>query len=195
LYGVCSKKVRGIDMGAYKDIKTGLEQAIETDWLTKGISEKKLKKEKTSAMKKAERDIARERKKSIRAYRKMHRRHRRELVKLAKQVREWDYGWLYDSTIMQIRHMYEYYSEGNNIWQSEESLNTILEQLKHVLDLDDEMKHLWDNYESNVIKNDDGSISVSEEGHKKYVTIKDREQELYEEIYSYIGKYIQWWWD
>lgn len=133
--------------------------------------------------------------KEMRAYRKMHRRHRRELVKLAKEVREWDYGWLYDSTIMQIRHMYEYYSKGNNIWQSEESLNTILEQLKHVLDLHNEMEHLWDDYESNLINNDDGSITVSEEGHKKYVAIKDREQELYEEIYSYIGKYIQWWWD
>ena len=116
-------------------------------------------------------------------------------MKLARTIREWDYGWLYDSTIMQIRHMYEYYSKGNNIWQSEESLNTILEQLKHVLDLHNEMEHLWDDYESNLINNDDGSITVSEEGHKKYVAIKDREQELYEEIYSYIGKYIQWWWD
>ena len=133
--------------------------------------------------------------KERRAYNKMYRRHRRELVKHARETREWDYGWLYDSTIMQIRHMYEYYSKGNNIWQSEESLNTILEQLKHVLDLHNEMEHLWDDYESNLINNDDGSITVSEEGHKKYVAIKDREQELYEEIYSYIGCTIQYWWD
>jgi hypothetical protein len=170
-----------------------------TNWLTIGMSAEKLAKEKLKAIKQAEKELSRqekkERKKEMRAYRKMHRRHRRELIKHAKETGEFDYSWLYDSTIMQIRHMYEYYSEGNNIFQSEESLNTILEQLKHVLDLNDEMDHLWDNYESNVIKNDDGSISVTEEGHKKYAAIRDREHELYEEIYSYIGKYIEWWWD
>lgn len=170
-----------------------------SDWLIKDISPEKLAKEKAKTIKQADKELARiekkEKKKSIRAYRKMHRRHRKELVKLAKETREWDYSWLHDMVIMQIKHMYEYYSEGNNIFQSEESLNTILEQLKHVLDLNDEMNHLWDNYESNVIKNDDGSISVTEEGHKKYAAIKDREQELYEEIYSYIGEYLQGWWD
>jgi hypothetical protein len=170
-----------------------------TDWLIRGMSPEQLAKEKAKAIKQAARYTARiekkERKREMRAYRKMYRRHRKELMKHAKETREWDYGWLYDSTIMQIRHMYEYYSEGNNIFQSEESLNTILEQLKHVLDLNYELEHLWDNYESNVVKNDDGSISVTEEGHKKYVAIRDREQGIYEEIYSYIGKYIQWWWD
>ena len=170
-----------------------------TDWLIRGISPEKLAKEKAKAIKQAERYMARqekkERNKEMHAYRKMYRRHRKELVKHAKETREWDYGWLYDSTIMQIRHMYEYYSVGNNVWQCDESKNEILGQLKHVLDLNDELDHLWDNYESNIIENDDGSISVTERGHKKYAAIKDREQEIYEEIYSYIGKYIQWWWD
>ena len=115
--------------------------------------------------------------KEMRAYRKMHRKHRKELVKNAKETRDWDYCWLYDSTIMQIRHMYEYYTAGNNVCQSEESLNTILEQLKHVLDLNDEMEHLW------------GGKYLDFEGRLK------REQELYEEIYSYIGSHLQWWWD
>ena len=135
--------------------------------------------------------------KRMREYNKMHRRQRRELVKHAKETRNWDYCWLYDSTIMQIRHMYEYYSAGNNVWQSDESRDEILSQLAHVLDLNDEMNHLWDSYdhESNLIINEDGSFSVSDEGAKQYRAIRDREQELYEEIYSYIGKYIQWWWD
>lgn len=170
-----------------------------TDWLTIGMSVEELAKEKLKAIKKAEKEQSRqekkERKKEMRAYRKMHRRHRRELIKHAKETCEFDYSWLYDSTIMQIRHMYEYYSEGNNIFQSDESLNTILEQLQHVLDLNDEMNHLWDGYESNVIKNDNGSLSVSEEGHKRYAAIKDREHALYEEIYSYIGSHLQYWWD
>lgn len=133
--------------------------------------------------------------KEMRAYRKMYRRHRKELIKHAKETREWDWCWLHDSTIMQIQHLYDYYAEGNNVWQCDESRHEILDQLAHVLDLNDELEHIWDNYESNIVNNEDGSISVTEEGHKKYSAIRDRERELYEEIYSYIGKYIQWWWD
>lgn len=129
------------------------------------------------------------------AYRKMYHQHRKELIKLAKEDRDFDYGWLDEFVRVKIKHMYEYFSEGNNVWQSDESLNEILEQLKHVLDLYDEMDGLWNNYKSNTIKNEDGSVTVTDEGANKYLTIKTREQELYEEIYSYIGKYIQWWWD
>ena len=53
--------------------------------------------------------------KEQRAFNKMHRRHRKELVKHAKKTCEWDWGWLHDSVIMQIRHIHEYYSEGNNV--------------------------------------------------------------------------------
>ena len=117
--------------------------------------------------------------KEMRAYRKMYHRHRKELVQLAKQDRDFDWGWLYEFTIMKIKHMYEYFSEGNNVCQSEESLNEILSQLKHVLNLNEELDSLW---------NTDGDT-------KGYLEKQKREQELYEEIYSYIGKYIQWWWD
>ena len=133
--------------------------------------------------------------KEMHAYRKMYRRHRRELVKHAKTIREWDYCWLYDSTIMQIRHMYEYYTARNNVYQSDESLNEILVQLKHVLDLHDEMDHLWDNHTGGHIENEDGSITATEESANSYIRIRNREQELYEEIFAYIGKHIQWWWD
>lgn len=39
--------------------------------------------------------------KEMRAYNKMYCRHRRELVRLAKTIREWDYCWLYDE---RVRH-------------------------------------------------------------------------------------------
>lgn len=133
--------------------------------------------------------------KDLRIYRKLHRKHRKELVKHAKETYEFDWGWLYESTIMQIKHMYEYYSAGNNVCQSEESLNQIIEQLKHVLDLADELEHLWDTWDYDYIKNDDGSITATEDSANSYRKIGAREQELYEEIYSYIGKNIQWWWD
>ena len=133
--------------------------------------------------------------KEMRAYRKTYRRHRKELIKLAKQDRDWDYGWLDEFVRAKIKHMYKYFSDRNNVWQSDESLNEILEQLKHVLDLYKEFDSLWDSYESNLIQNEDGSVTVTDEGAKKYLAIRDREQELYEEIYSYIGKVILYWWD
>lgn len=133
--------------------------------------------------------------KEMRAYRKMHRRHKRELVKLAKTIREWDYGWLYDSTIMQIRHMYEYYTARNNVWQSDESLLSLIDSLKYVIDLDDELEHLWDDHANECIVNEDGSISATEESAKNFLDRSKREQELYREIYYHIGSNILTWWD
>ena len=118
--------------------------------------------------------------KEIRKYCKMHRKHRKELIKLVKETREWDFGWLHDMVIMQIRHMYEYYSAGNNVYQSEETLNRVLESLKHTLDLQDELDTLWDKERDDLTN---------------YNDLIKRESELYAEIYAYIGQNIQWWWD
>jgi hypothetical protein len=133
--------------------------------------------------------------KEMRAYRKMYRRHRKELVKHAKETREWDYCWLYDSTIMQIRHMYEYYTARNNVWQSDESLIPLIDSLKHVLDLDYELEHLWDDHIGGHTVNEDGSISATEESAKSFLDRSKREQELYREIYYHIGSNILTWWD
>lgn len=133
--------------------------------------------------------------KEMRAYNKMHRRHRRELVKLAKTIKEWDYGWLYDSTIMQIRHMYEYYTARNNVYQSDESLLSLIDSLKYVLDLDNELEHLWDDHIRGHVVNEDGSITSTEESVKSFIDKSKREQELYREIYNHIADNIMTWWD
>lgn len=136
--------------------------------------------------------------KELRAYRKMHRRHRKELIKHAKATGEWDWCWLHDSIMMQIRHMHEYYSEGNNVWQDNETRLPIIEQLQHIMDLEVEIDRMQDDkyggiefvHENGVCKaiySDD----YLERAQKWY----DREQELYEEIYNSIGKNLRWWWD
>lgn len=119
--------------------------------------------------------------KEWRTYNKMHRKHRKELIKHAKKTGEYDWCWLHESIIMQIKHMHEYYSAGNNVWQIDESRLQIVEQLKHALDLQAEIERMEDDYP------DDYKDKVLE-----YVK---KEQELYEEFYSYIGKYLRWWWD
>ena len=112
--------------------------------------------------------------KEMRVYRKMHRRHRKELIKHAKETREWDWGWLHDSVIMQIRHMYEYYTARNNVCQSEESLASLINSLKYVLDLNDKINHLYDDHTKGFV---------------------DEEALLYKEIYMYISDNLLSWWD
>lgn len=133
--------------------------------------------------------------KETRAYNKMHRRHRRELINHAKETREWDWSYLHDSIIMQIRHMYEYYTAGNNVMQSDESNKIVIDQLSHVLDLAKEIEDIADEDPSFFLK--DGKIQYicQEDYEKKFAELAEREHNLYKELYSYIGEYIRWWWD
>ena len=124
--------------------------------------------------------------KEMRAYRKMRRRHRRELMRLAKQVQPFDYGWLDELVLTQVKHMYEYFAAGNNVWQTDETRLPIVEQLKHVLDLYEEMDCIW----SRDTKDEGGFDSID-----KIKAQYAREDELYREIYSYIGSNLTGWWD
>ena len=136
--------------------------------------------------------------KETRAYRKMHRRHRRELIKLAKEDAEWDWEFLHTLVLTKIRHMYEYYEAGNNVWQvDEERLKTVAE-LKHVLDLQEELDNVFNDKPRPIIKvNDDGSVTFTrnEEDDKRVDAMFKREDELYKEIYCYIAEYLRGWWD
>ena len=112
----------------------------------------------------------------MRAFHKMRRRHRKELLALAKETGEWDYGWLHEMVMVQIRHMHEYYSAGNNVWQSDETRQPIIEELKYILDLDDKLDRTYDE-------------------DTDYVTVEKKRQKLYEELYTSIGKNLRNWWD
>lgn len=135
--------------------------------------------------------------KEQRAFDKMHRRHRKELVKHAKQTGEWDWGWLHDSVIMQIRHMHEYYMANNNVWQDDESRLSIIEQLKRILDLEVEIDQMQDKADGVECIHENGKVTcIFPDNYKEYVTdYEKREQGLYEEIYNSIGKNLRWWWD
>lgn len=105
--------------------------------------------------------------KEMREYTKMYKKHRKTMIKLAKEDRDWDYDYLHDLVVTKIKHMYEYYSAGNNVWQSEESLKEILETLAYAIDLAEKLDNAYG----------------------------DKREELYKEFYFYIGEKIMWWWD
>lgn len=135
--------------------------------------------------------------KERRAFNKMHRRHRKELIKHAKKTDEWDWGYLHDSIIMQIKHMHEYYAAGNNVWQTDKSRMVTVEQLQHILDLNAQIDRLWDDCCQLDITHIDGRAEIifPDDFREKANQLYKREQELYEELYHYIGKYLRWWWD
>jgi hypothetical protein len=115
--------------------------------------------------------------KEMKAYRKMAKRHRKELIKFDKKGADYDYCYLHNYVVMKIKHMYEYYSSRNNVWQADETLVKVVETLKHAIELSDAIDNVYD--DSNIPL---GEAWKVEEG-------------LYKEFYKYIGENIQWWWD
>lgn len=137
-------------------------------------------------------------KKEKRAYRKMYRKHRKEMIRLAKEDRDFDWSYLHDLVITKIKHMYEYYHDGNNVLQTDETRIPILDQLSHVLELQYELDHLYDDLEPAIIDYDkDGSWTVSrnKESATKVQALLEKESELYKSIYKFIGEHIEEWWD
>ena len=135
--------------------------------------------------------------KEMRAFLKMHRRHCKELVKHAKETGEWDWFWLHEGIIMQVRHMLEYYTERNNVWQSDETRIPIIEQLQHILDVEAEIDRMQDDNNGVEFIHEDGKVrAIYPDDYKERVEQwTKREQELYEELYNSIGKNLRWWWD
>jgi hypothetical protein len=142
--------------------------------------------------------------KEMREYRKMYRKHRKTMIQLAKDDRDWDWGFLHDLVITKVRHMYEYYVAGNNVNTSDEDLKVIIDSLKHVLDLQDELDNSW-REPTEDDKMDAERVEIFEDG-TRVVTLSDvrvdrirnrldRRDELYKELYAYIGQHIQYWWD
>jgi hypothetical protein len=115
------------------------------------------------------------------AYRKMRRKHTKALIKLAKEDRDFDSCYLHNLVITKIKHMYEYYSAGNNVWQTDETRIPICVQLNHILQLQDEIDHLYDT---------DRKFSVEEVNN-----LWKKESELYKAIYTFIGEHMEEWWD
>lgn len=116
--------------------------------------------------------------KKYRAYYKLHRKHRRELIRMAKQTADFDYACLHNLVVMKIRQMLEFYVAGNNVWQSRESHENVIETLANATRLAEDIETVWENWTDDSAK-----------------TYLEREAELYKEFYIYIGENIMYWWD
>ena len=102
----------------------------------------------------------------------MHRKHRKELIKLAKEDRDFDWEYMHILLITKIRHMHEYFSAGNCVWQTDDTRLETVSELKHVLDMQEEMD--------------------KEVAGRFYV---ERRTEQYKSMYEYIASKMLGWWD
>ena len=129
------------------------------------------------------------------AYRKMQKKHTKALIKLAKEDRDFDWSYLHDLVITKIKHMYEYYSEGNNVMQTDETRVPICIQLNHILQLQEEINHLYDSVEPALIVENGDTVIKCKESPAKIQKFWEKESELYKSIYKFIGEHIEEWWD
>ena len=105
---------------------------------------------------------------NVKKYRKLQKKHTKKLVKVAKKTKDFDYGYFHDLVMTQIQNMYEMYEDRDIVWQSDESRQQIADQLKEIIDLDNEIEAFTPPWE---------------------------EEELLRQIYIKIGENIQYWWD
>lgn len=105
---------------------------------------------------------------NIKKYRKMQRKHTKELVKVAKKTKDFDYGFFHKLVMKQIHSMYEMYSDRECVLQVDESRLEIVNQLKEIIELNNKL-----------------SVTVSYED----------EKDVLKQIYTKIGENIMYWWD
>lgn len=115
--------------------------------------------------------------KEKRAYRRMRKRHRKELRKMVKQDRPWDYEYIFIMLETKLTHTLEYFSQGYNILQSKESLNTIITTLTKAVEAIRRRNEGWDNDELNCI-----------DANKYYYN-------CIQEALKVIGDNYEYWWD
>lgn len=105
---------------------------------------------------------------NIKKYRKMQRKHTKELVKVAKKTKDFDYGFFHDLVMKQIHNMYEMYSDRECVLQVDESRLEIVNQLREIIDLNNKLT---------------------------VATLPEDEDAILNQIYTKIGENIMYWWD
>lgn len=105
---------------------------------------------------------------NVKKYRKLQKKHTKKLVKVAKKTKDFDYMFFHKLVMTQIQNMYELYEDKEIIYQIDDSRQSIADQLKEIIDLNNK-------------------IEVS--------TPPWEEEELLRQIYMKIGENIQYWWD
>ena len=113
-------------------------------------------------------------------YKKMFKRNKKTLTKIHKEAAKnpWEYGHGTEYLVAFMKFMYEYYTLGENVWQSDESLQEVKDTLKEALDA----YHDWQSFDY-----------FAQEGDvEKYNNEYNRRRERF---FKLLSDNIEKWWD
>lgn len=134
----------------------------------------------------------------FRAYKRQVRGYRRQLIKLAREFKPYDWSYLHNMNVEMLKSMLDYYKKGNNVWQTDATRNPIIEQLQLVLDKDVTIDNLLEeDFGVEYVKEADGRIIAvfPDDFTERYIANGDAISQCYKDFYYIIGEHIQEWWD
>lgn len=137
--------------------------------------------------------------KERKSYKKLHREHKREIVRLAKKDADYDWSFLHNLVCRKIKNMAEFYEKGFGVAQEENSRKETLASLEGAIKIIDRIDHCWDEYRRSVIGRvgTENLIDLELIDEERWLATKASEEEavLYKQLYEYIGEHLREWWD
>lgn len=134
----------------------------------------------------------------IRAYSRLVRGYRRRLAKQARNFLPYDWSYLHNMNVTMLKFMLDYYKQGNNVWQTDETLLPIIDQIQLALDKDTTIDNLLDeDFDVEYVKEADGRVTgvFPSDFTERYIANEDAISQCYKDFYYIIGEHIEEWWD
>lgn len=140
--------------------------------------------------------------KHSRQYNKMVRIYKKKLVKNAKETYPWDFKWLIEAIILNIEFMHDYYTLGENVMALEtyqintnkKDMPTRAEMCAKIL----RAYNRWQNYQEKFYMDIDQSGFVKpliEDKDANEVALNESYEELKDNFFSLLSKYLDELWD
>ena len=152
--------------------------------------------------------------KEKRAFKKMRRKHKKELRKLIKEDVPWNWECLHELIVLKIKQTYEYFEAGNCIIQAKEGVTKVLQSINKVLNILNQMNHCDDAYNAYneqypmpfprfELCGEDGLYKIvfdepdeiHKERHRIWTESKENYAKLFEKFYKELGKQMPKWFD
>ena len=118
----------------------------------------------------------------------------KEIIKLAKEWRPYDYGYTLKLFVKCLEEMLKYYEDGKDVQQTDESANEIKYTLKEAVRLWKSAKEYeYSEYERREkLFNESATTKELKEFWDKEEKL---EQEKYDDFFMYVSSHFREWWD
>lgn len=129
--------------------------------------------------------LSHEEKRGIHRYRKAQKKYEKQLIRYIKEE-EKPYDWfsIVEILIKMIKRRLDYYSCGDNVWQTDETRDPIVETLRTAYRLGME-----------AVARDDMAPNIKDWTTEDFIADDKEVQEAYVKFFSYIAANMRSWWD